>query len=65
MRNRIDKAYVVTVITLLILSMGCGITVTKNYYYTNPSQNFSKPMKYEIRSGQVVDTICSPINEQN
>jgi hypothetical protein len=57
MENKINRVFAFAIIATLTLSTGCGITVTKNYYYTNPSQNLSKPNKKEVQTYQATDTL--------
>lgn len=62
MRNRKYKVLIITLISTLTLTTGCGITITRNHYYSSCSnESIKKSNKNKV---QIKDTTVL-INERN
>lgn len=65
MGNRKYKLLAITLIAIMTLTTGCGITITKNHYYGYPDQTVKKSNNYETLIDYPVDTLTNNKNGQN
>lgn len=65
MENRKNKVLVIAFISILTLTTGCGITITKNHYYTYPEQRIKKSNIIESQNEHSADTLINNKNGQN
>jgi hypothetical protein len=62
MENRQNNVKVIAVIAILTLTTGCGITVTRNYYYSCPDKSIKELNK---NKEQISNTTYLLINQKN
>lgn len=65
MGNIKNKILAVVFVSILILTTGCTITVTRNHYYTYSDQIIKKSNKNEAQIDYAVDILINYKNEQN
>ena len=64
MKNRKSILLVILFVSILTLIAGCGITITKNQYYSYSDQS-EKTEQYETESNNSSDTLINIKNERN
>ncbi len=64
MGNGKNKFLVIALISILALTAGCGITITRNKYYSCSDQS-KKPNQDEARSYYPSGPLTNKENEQN
>jgi len=65
MENRKNKVLYIAFISILTLTTGCGITITRNHYNAYPDQSVKKSNKNEAQVDHAVDTLTNNKNGQN
>lgn len=57
MGNRKNKALIIAFISMLTLTAGCGVTITRNHYYAYPKQSTDK--------SNTADTLINNKNDES
>lgn len=65
MENRKNKILVIAFITILTLTTGCGVTITRNQYYGYPNQPEKSATKKETNNHHQTDTLNNTKNGEN
>lgn len=65
MENRKNKILAIALISILTLTTGCGITITRNHYYAYPDQSVKKSNKNEVQIDFAADTLTNNRNGQS
>jgi hypothetical protein len=65
MENKKTKMITIAFVGLTILTTGCGITLTRNYYYGNPDQQEKTSTHKGSKNNIPVDILTNRRNEFN
>lgn len=62
MENRKNKILVIALVSMLTLTTGCGITITRNHYYGYPNEPEKSPTKRETNNHYQTDKLNNTKN---
>ena len=65
MGNRKNKILVIVIMSILYLTTGCAITITRNQYYSYPNQREKSPVKNETKKNSPADSLTNTKYGQN
>ena len=65
MGNRKNKILVIAFITIMTLTTGCGITITRNHHYGYPDHSIKKSNNNDVPTDYFIDSLTNNKNGPN